>query len=807
MQHMSAFSRYCAAELGVRDLLGRVSNNRHADGPPRLQPPGDPGATRVVDTGPVVSTLPGDAPRPPSLVSRLRRHATDPVVLVPLLPIAAIFCLFRGLHLIADEPYVLYIGVVFGGGVMRVVYSALWGDGLRMWHIWANVGCSLASTAVISYCTGWGAILSIGYIYGSASAIQTFGSKAARPCLVWTTAGIAVGQGAIALHLAPTFIHEPQVQGIAGLGLVGAVLVIGMLGHSTALREKLEVELRGSERRFSALVTSSSDIVLVVSKEGVLSYASPAFEAVLGYTSGESEGLMGERLVHPDDRETLRAAMAAAGGSGFPVHEEIRLRRIDGEVRWFEAAITNLTDDPTVGGFVGNLRDITRRKDAEDRLSHAALHDSLTGLPNRALIHNRAEQMLERARRHHTPVAALFLDLDNFKDINDTLGHEAGDELLAAVASRMAGVVRGGDTVGRLGGDEFVVLVEGDSLAAGAEVVAERIRDILETPFEISASPVPLQVTASIGIAEGDRAVSGELLRDADIALYRAKAAGKHCAVTFLPSMQKVVDDHRHVEVELHRALANGEFFLLYQPTVDLTSGDFNGVEALLRWRHPERGVVQATDFISVLESTGLIVPVGEWVLREACRQGADWYGQGFRIKVSVNISAVQLERDRIIDDVHNALSASGFEPSMLVLELTESTLMIDVEETLTRLKLLKALGVRLAIDDFGTGYSSLAYLRQFPIDVLKIDQTFVSGMTQTKESAAIVHTLIQLGKVLGLETVAEGVENEDQRKRLEAENVNVGQGFHFARPLTVPAVDELLKTAIARRAAGHGVG
>jgi len=754
------------------------------------------------------STLPGDSHTPVlPLASRLHRHATDPAVLAPLAPIAALFCLFRWLHLIAHEPYWLYVAVVLGGGVLRIMYSTLWGEGRRSWHVWANTGFSLGSTAVISYCTGWGPILSIGYLFGSASAIQTFGSKATRPCLVWTAIGMTLGQVAIALHLAPTFIHEPLVQGVAGLGLTGAVLVIWMLGHSTAQRETLEDDLRRSEHRFSALVTSSSDIVLVVGSDGVLTYASPAFEAVLGYPSGASEGLMGERLIYPDDRETLRAAMAAAGGSGAPVHEEIRLQRIDGEVRWFEAAITNLTDDPAVEGFVANLRDITRRKDAEDRLSHAALHDSLTGLPNRALIHNRAEQMLARARRQHTPVAALFLDLDDFKDINDTLGHEAGDELLAAVASRVAGVVRAGDTVGRLGGDEFVVLVEGDSLAAGAQVVADRICDVLATPFEIRSSPVPLEVSASIGIAEGDRAFSGELLRDADIALYRAKAAGKHCAVTFSPSMQKAVDDHRHAEIDLRRAMANNEFFLLYQPTVDLSTGYFNGVEALLRWRHPKRGIVQPINFISVLESTGLISPVGEWVLQEACRQGAEWHRRGYRIKVSVNISAVQLERDRIIDDVNNALLSSGFEPAMLILELTESTLMHDVEETLTRLRLLKALGVSLAIDDFGTGYSSLAYLRQFPIDVLKIDQSFVSGMSDTKESAAIVHALVQLGKVLGLETVAEGVESEDQRRKLEAEDVNVGQGFLFARPLDVPAMDELLNNESVKFALERAAG
>jgi EAL domain-containing protein (putative c-di-GMP-specific phosphodiesterase class I) len=312
---------------------------------------------------------------------------------------------------------------------------------------------------------------------------------------------------------------------------------------------------------------------------------------------------------------------------------------------------------------------------------------------------------------------------------------------------------------------------------------------------------LPLSVAASIGIAEGDRSTPEDLLRDADIALYQAKAAGKRRAVVFASSMQHAVDQQRNLAVDLHRALQAGQFFLLYQPSVDLSTGVFTGVEALLRWNHPERGVVQPGEFIPALEASSLIIPVGQWVLAEACRQGALWHSQGHRIVVSVNISAKQLERDGIVDDVHDALSASGFDPAMLILELTETNLMIDVDATVTRLKLLKTLGVRLAVDDFGTGYSTLAYLRQFPIDVLKIDQSFVSEIADSKESAALVHTLVQLGKLLGLETMAEGVETDDQRKRLQAEGVDGGQGFLFARPLNVAAVDRLLTSQSVHRA------
>jgi diguanylate cyclase (GGDEF)-like protein len=428
-----------------------------------------------------------------------------------------------------------------------------------------------------------------------------------------------------------------------------------------------------------------------------------------------------------------------------------------------------------------------------EELRYQAFHDSLTGLSNRALIIDRAGQMLARARRERTASALLYLDIDDFKDINDTLGHDAGDQLLIAVGNRLSSALREVDTVGRLGGDEFVVLLEGASLGAGVQAVADRILGVLETPFEIPGNDAPLGVTASIGIAEGDRMTPGDLLRDADIALYRAKATGKRHAVLFSPSMQKAVDDHRNLDLDLRRALEGDEFFLLYQPIVDLASGTVTGVEALLRWRHPERGVLQPAEFLPLLESSGLIIPVGSWVLDVACRQGALWHSQGNSLTVSVNLAAAQLGRDRIVDDVNRALAASGFDPSMLTLELTETVLMHDVQPTLSRLELLKAIGVRLAVDDFGTGYSSLAYLRQFPIDVLKIDKSFVLAIADSPDSIAIVHTLVQLGKVLGLEIIAEGVENDEQRTRLKAEEVETAQGFLFGRPLDVEALNRLL--------------
>jgi diguanylate cyclase (GGDEF)-like protein len=439
---------------------------------------------------------------------------------------------------------------------------------------------------------------------------------------------------------------------------------------------------------------------------------------------------------------------------------------------------------------------LVEKKTAE--LRHQALHDPLTGLPNRALILERVEQMLARGRREQIPVAALFLDLDNFKDINDSLGHAAGDQLLVAVAARLSAALRDSDTVGRLGGDEFVVLVEGGSLAFGADVVAERLLDALAEPFALGQpTAAPLTVGASIGIALGDRPTAGELLRDADIALYQAKAAGKHCHMVFVHEMQAAVHDRLELETDLRSALAADEFFLVYQPIFNLREMTVSGVEALLRWNHPTRGVVQPDLFIPLLEETGLIVSIGRWVLETACQQAADWEQQGYHIAVSVNVSARQLESDQLIDDVSAALADSGLDAASLTVEVTETTLMRDADATALRLGTLKTLGVRIAIDDFGTGYSSLAYLRQFPVDSLKIDRSFIAGIADSAESAALMHTLVQLGKTLGLETLAEGIEETDQLGHLQSEQCDSGQGFLFARPMPVDDVTRFLDSWI----------
>jgi len=436
--------------------------------------------------------------------------------------------------------------------------------------------------------------------------------------------------------------------------------------------------------------------------------------------------------------------------------------------------------------------ELTRR---EEELVFMATHDALTGLPNRTLILDRVEQMLARSRRSQTPVAALFVDLDNFKSINDTLGHSAGDELLRGVAARLEGVVRNADALGRLGGDEFVVISEELSLGAGPELIAERLLDALKHPFTLGAGEESrVIVTASIGIAAGDRISAEELLRDADIAMYRAKWDGKARHVVFETGMEDVVQGRMELEMDLREALEKDEFFLAYQPTLDLTDMSPTGVEALIRWNSPTRGVVQPDAFIPLLEETGLITEIGKWVLEEACAQGARWHQAGYPINMAVNVSGRQLDTDQLIADIEGALSHSALEPGALTIEITETTLMRNIEETASRLIAVKELGVRIAIDDFGTGYSSLAHLQKFPVDALKIDRSFIAGLRSNQEGETLIRTLVQLGKALSIETFAEGIEQQQELSLLIDEHCDSGQGFLFARPLDVAATERFLQ-------------
>ncbi len=558
--------------------------------------------------------------------------------------------------------------------------------------------------------------------------------------------------------------------------------------------------------------------VIVTDLDSTIIYFNPAATELYGYTSAEAVGqASGDLLGTPTQPGAFEAA-AAQLGRGLPWQGELKGVTRAGRPFTVLVTLTPVQHEGSPVAVIGMPVDITASTADHERLEaalalvqeqaielrHQALHDFLTGLPNRALIVDRAEQMLVRARREHTPIAALFVDLDNFKDINDSLGHGAGDQLLQAVAARLSAALRASDTVGRLGGDEFVILAEGSSLAAGSALVAQRLLDVLAEPFVLDADrATPRTVTASIGIADGDRPRADDLLRDADIALYRAKAAGRNRYVQFAAEMHAAERDRLSVEADLAVALKDGQFFLDYLPTFGLDGLTTIGVEALLRWQHPRRGVVPPLGFIPNLEASGLILPVGRWILAEVCRQGAEWRDAGLPLAISMNVSARQLESDDFVPDVLHALTTSGLQASSLVVEITESTLMRDTAMTIVRLKALKHAGVRIAIDDFGTGYCSLAYLRQFPVDILKIDRSFIGGMNDSAEGDVLLRTLVQFGKLLGAQTVAEGIETDGQLHRLTVQGCDTGQGFLLAKPMRPDEVAEFVRSAAAEAALG----
>ena len=551
------------------------------------------------------------------------------------------------------------------------------------------------------------------------------------------------------------------------------------------------------EQYYRAILDNVADLIVALDSSGRATYISPSAHEILGKAPAELLGGVALDTVHPDDQEFAAALIAQALSTpGRRVAAELRAIAADGTTRLLSGSATSLDGDHGDAALVIGMHDVTEQKRLEEELAHRAMHDEMTGLPNRALIMDRCEQLLARAMRTGNQIAVLFVDLDDFKDVNDGFGHATGDALLVAVAARLSTAIRANDTIGRVGGDEFVVLTEHIPSGPGPELVAERILELMREPFHLETlESVSLSVTASIGIATGPRALPAELLRDADVALYRAKALGKARYVSFQPEMFSAVKNRLELERDLRGALESGQFFLLYQPTVDLSTLEITGVEALIRWRHPTRGVVSPIEFIPVLEESGSIVEVGRWVLRQACTQAAVWQQRGHSLSMSVNVSARQLESDGLIDDVREALETSALRPNLLTLEITETTLMRDADKTADRLEHLRGLGVRIAIDDFGTGYCSLSYLRRFPIDVLKIDRSFVSGLSESEDARALVRTLVRLGKDLGLRTLAEGIEDDEQLAELRKEHCEAGQGFLFARPLDPSALDDLLES------------
>ena len=575
--------------------------------------------------------------------------------------------------------------------------------------------------------------------------------------------------------------------------MIGIVFVLTLL-----LMFRQAVVLRMAEEHYASLVANASDVIMIIGTDGVVRFASPAATRTLGFKPEEITGKSLAELWGGEDGERLRSFLEeiARTPSGVVGPVELRMERA---ARVIEGVGSNLSNDPAVRGLALNFRDIGERKVLEEKLRQLAFHDPLTLLANRNLFRDRVEHALTRAQRGEHGAAIMFLDVDNFKNINDSLGHDAGDRLLQAVAQRIVQMTRSSDTVARLGGDEFGVLLEGAGSPEDVQRVADSLIESLGAAFVLDGREV--RVTASVGVAfSADDTTAKALLSNADLAMYHAKAAGKNRHVTFQPRMQTLLHERLRLEADIGYALEREEFFLEYQPIVDLGTRVLLGVEALVRWRHPEAGVLTPASFIHVLEECGQIAALGRWVLQRACRDVCAWRGaiagpSGLRL--AVNISARHLQHGELVQDVLAALESSGFEPGNLVIELTESTMMYNTEGNLERFHRLKGLGVKVAIDDFGTGYSSLSYLHRFPIDILKIDRSFVNGLTSSDDGPDLARAVIMLGETLGLDTVAEGIELEPQVEALLALGCVAGQGYLFAQPR---GLEELSQSPLVAR-------
>ncbi len=561
--------------------------------------------------------------------------------------------------------------------------------------------------------------------------------------------------------------------------------------------------VRRSEMRYRSLVQNSSDVVFICSKAELVEYQSPTAETAWGYHSQELVGQTFSDFVRSDDQPALRDLWEQLlNAYGTTRNIELQMRRSDGVWRSIDLVLTNLLDQPGVEGLVATARDVTERKVFEKQLTTQAFYDALTGLPNRALLRDRLDQAVARAGRRHGSVGLLFLDLDNFKQINDSFGHGMGDTLLVEAANRLRKCFRDESTIARLGGDEFVVLLERLVDDADASTAADRIAQQFSQPFILDGREFAMSASIGIAISNVGNERFNSLLRDADVAMYRAKSQGKGRSVVFDVSMHSDALARLELENDLRRAIKDGELRVHYQPIVFLDGGHVAEVEALVRWQRPIQGLVPPADFIPIAEDTGLIIPLGQWVLEEACRQVVEWevqYPQSPPLTVSVNLSPRQFQQPNLLDEVKRALHKTGLPPTRLKLEITEGVIMREVETTITTLWRLKDLGVQLAIDDFGTGYSSLAYLKRLPFDVLKIDRSFVNGIGRDQEDTAIVRAVITMAKSLNMTITAEGIESAAQCALLKAWACDRGQGYYFARPVDAEGITELLRTTQRR--------
>jgi len=748
------------------------------------------------------------------------RMARIAAVALPSAGTAVAFVVMSHLHLIGDEPVWVILGLLAVAAVIGESSGRVLEFNQSAWAIHGAVGLQCLSVAAIIYTIGWGPTLAIGFLFVAARALDLVGSKAWYVVAIWAAVATTAGQVAIAVGLVSTYVPVPQVHGLAALGVLGVGFVAWVLGGKTeqseralAARDLAASEVQSALSLLTATLDSTADGILVVDNAGRITQFNSRFT--------EMWRIPADVIAARDDDAALRFVLDqllapelfVAKVEELYAHPEAEsddvLRFKDGRV--FERHSLPQKIEGTVVGRVWSFRDVTDHHRLLAELEHQAFHDSLTGLANRSLLRNRLDNALSRSLRSGATVAVLFCDLDGFKMVNDTLGHDVGDLLLVEVGGRFDTCLREGDTVARFGGDEFAIILDGTGSHDALEA-ANRVLESLREPFQIGEREINIRASIGVAHATAGSEEADALICQADIAMYAAKSAGRDRVIRFEPQMQSTLAARHALHGDLRQAVRDsGELSLNYQPVFELNGGQAVWVEALVRWNHPRRGAVRPDEFIPVAEEMGLIGEIGRFVLREACQQAMHWRslpGAG-ALTVAVNVSPYQLYDNRFVAEVRAALLDSGLPASGLVLELTESALLSDTSRVHHRLGRLRELGVRIAIDDFGTGYSSLAYLRRLPIDALKIDRSFVSelGTSSSEQARSLVRSIVSLGHDLGLTVVAEGIETENELDDVRASRCDLAQGYFLAVPVPSEQVAGLLRAQVDQRTGERVLG